>query len=120
MSDKDSSRTKPLEALSRVKEAEVEADRIVRAAREQESVQILEDLQAEIQKLRETRLADARARADRHAQERVRKAEEEAREISKTAEAEAEELRRSAEPQIRDAVARTVTKIAEIIQNRPL
>lgn len=120
MSDQTTRRTEPLEALSRVKEAEAEADRIVRDARENESVQILQELQEEIQKLREQRLSDARAQAEQRLQERIREAQAEARDIGKDAEAEAARLRSVAASQIPDAVAKTATKIAEIIKDRPL
>jgi vacuolar-type H+-ATPase subunit H len=120
MSDQPTSRAEPLEALSRVKEAEAEAGRTVRAAREKESVQILEELQEEIRKLRDRHLSEAKAQADRRTRERIREAEDEARKIQDAAEAEAEKLRSSAASLVPDAVAKTAAKIAEIIQDRPL
>lgn len=109
----------PQEALSKVKEAEAEAGRLVQDAREKESVQILQDAQDEAHKTREALLSEARKTAEEQKTAAVQNAEAEAMQIRQDSEVEIQSLRKAVEPLKAEAVAKTVEKIAALLGNRP-
>lgn len=110
----------PQEALSKVKEAEVEAGRLVQEARENESAQILLDAQEEARKAHEALLSKARKTAEEQKSAAVQNAEAEALQIRQETEAEIQSLRKAVEPLKAEAVAKTVEKIAALLGNRPV
>ena len=109
----------PLEAIQQVKQAETEGRHIVQNAREQESVQILQQAREESSQIREKLLSLAREKAARQKSTLIEEAEAEAGIIRAEAEKEAGALREAAQPLIPGAVAKTVDKIAALLQDRP-
>jgi vacuolar-type H+-ATPase subunit H len=101
-----------------VREAETEARRIVQNAREQESVQILQQAGEESSRIREEHLRRAREKAVQQRNELIAEAEDEAEKIRAEAEREAESLHKAAEPLIPGAADKTAGRIASLLQDR--
>ena len=119
MSQEQSRHPGPQDAIQRVKQAETEARRIVQNARNQESVQILQQAQEESSLTREEHLSRARERAAQQKSALIAEAQAEAGKIQADAEQEAGALRKAALPLIPGAVAKTMDKIAALLQDKP-
>jgi V/A-type H+-transporting ATPase subunit G/H len=106
-------KSKALEALQKIKEAEEEARKIVREAQDTTSVQIIQDAQDQAQQIKENALEEARRSGQVKRATIIQKAKAEAEEITLQAEQEKSALRQKTESQLEDAVAKVAEKIQD-------
>jgi vacuolar-type H+-ATPase subunit H len=109
----------PVGALKKVREAEAAAERVVKKARDEEAVRILQEAQDESRRIRESLLAEAREKAGSDRSGQVRKAEAEAQKVREETEKMAEKIRAEATPLIPEAVKATASRIAEQLKQGP-
>lgn len=112
MSD-EQEKSKALEALQKIKEAEEEAKKIVQEAQDTTSVQIIQDAQDQASQIKENALEEARKNGQVKRATIIQKAKAEAEEITLQAAQEKSALRKKTENQLEEAV----TKVAEKIQD---
>ena len=117
MNQEPSRRPGPQEAIRRVKQAETDARRIIQNAREQESVQILDQAREESSRIREELMNRARERAARQRSAMIQGAEAEVEKIRAASEKEAAALREAAEPLIPAVVAQAADKITSLLRD---
>jgi vacuolar-type H+-ATPase subunit H len=102
-----------LEALQKIKEAELEARKIVQDARDKTSVKILQDANKDADQIKERVLDEARKQAQEKKRSLIKEADNEVKRIRKETQAEIGRLKeRSA-----DARTKVITKVAANIRN---
>jgi vacuolar-type H+-ATPase subunit H len=102
-----------LDALQKIKKAELEARKIVQEARDKTSVKIIQDANKDADQIKERVLDEARKRAREKKRSMIEEAENEVKRIRKETQAEIGRLKeRSVE-----ARAEVITKVAANIRN---
>ncbi|MFC2170023.1 hypothetical protein ACFLRM_05610 [Acidobacteriota bacterium] len=99
------------DALQKIRESEEEARRIINGAREETSVQIVQDAYDEAKKIKEQYLSEGRNKAEDKKKTIIQKAAEEADKIRKESEEEAAALVSSSETRKTGAIDNVAEKI---------
>ncbi len=102
-----------LEALQKIKEAEIEARKIVQDAREKTSIKIIQDAYKDADQIKERVLNEARKQAQEKKRSIIQEAENEAKRTIEESQAEIDHLRERST----DARTETIARVAANIRN---
>ena len=105
-----------LDALQKIKEAEAEARKIVRDAREKMSVKIIQDAHKDAEQIKERMLAEARKKAQEKKKSIIQDAQNEVKDIEKEAKAEIDRLQRISADTRAQAIAKVAASIRSAIE----
>lgn len=105
-----------LEALQKIKEAEIEAKKIVQDAHEKTSVKIIQDAYEDADQIKERVLDEARKQAQEKKRSIIQEAENEAKRIIEESQAEIDRLRKKSTDARTEVIARVAANIRDTIE----
>lgn len=105
-----------LDALQKIKEAEAEARKIVRDAREKTSVKIIQDAHKDAEQIKERVLAEARKKAQEKKRSIIQDAQNKVKDIEKEAMQEIDRLQRISADTRTQAIAKVAAGIRSAIE----
>jgi vacuolar-type H+-ATPase subunit H len=105
-----------LEALQKIKEAEIEARKIVQDAREKTSVKIIQDAYEDADQIKERVLNEARKQAQEKKRSIIQEAETEAKRTLEESQAEIDRLRERSTAARDETIARVAANIRNTIE----
>ncbi|MGB3863160.1 MAG: hypothetical protein WA915_13855 [Candidatus Aminicenantaceae bacterium] len=105
-----------LEALQKIKEAEIEARKIVQDAREKTSVKIIQDAYKDADQIKERMLNEARKQAKEKKRSIIQEAETEAKRTLEESQAEIDRLRERSTAARDETIARVAANIRNTIE----
>jgi len=105
-----------LEALQKIKKAEIEARKIVQDAREKTSVKIIQDAYKDADQIKEHVLNEARKQAQEKKRSIIQEAEKEANRTKEESQAEIDRLREGSKDARNEAIARAAANIRNAIE----
>ncbi|MGD9345384.1 MAG: hypothetical protein PVH84_05945 [Candidatus Aminicenantes bacterium] len=109
-----------LDALKKIKEAEVEAKKIVLEAREKTSVKIIDDAHKDAEQIKERILDEARREAQEKKSSIIQKAQDEVKRIAEDAQSEIDRLHKTSVSARSKAVAKVASRIRSAIEEGQL
>lgn len=105
-----------LEALQKIKEAEIEAKKIVQDAREKTSAKIIQDAYKDADQIKERVLEEARKQAQEKKRSIIQEAEKEAKRTKEDSQAEIDRLRDRSTDARNEAIVRVAANIRKAIE----
>jgi vacuolar-type H+-ATPase subunit H len=105
-----------LDALARIREAEEKTKAIIRKAKEETSLKIIQDAQDEVKQIKEKAVIAAREKAKKIKETTLKRAEEEASRIREETKKSADTLRQKGKTMLPEAVDKVALKISKFLE----